>query len=285
MFVDLHLHTTYSDGSYTPQKLVKKAKDLGYSAIAITDHDTIAGIKKSLTAGQKFQLEVIPGVEFNTLIDDKEVHILGYFIDYQNRELINLLQKINKERRERIKKMINLLKDIYDLNITLDEIKEISANNILGRGHIARLLTKKGYVKNWEKVFDKYIGKGQPAYVKRTKITPFKAIDIIKKSNGIPVIAHPGLINDNNTVQQIINYGIEGIEVYYLEHTEEEIKYYRELAKENSLLITGGSDCHGPKNKDGLRLGKIRLDYSHLEKLKNYKTLIDDHSYKKDLSS
>lgn len=285
MFVDLHLHTTYSDGSYTPQELVKKAKKLGYSAIAVTDHDTIAGIEKSLAIGQKHNLEVIPGVEFNTLLSGSEVHILGYYIDYQNKELTNLLDKIKKERRERIKKMIDLLKELYNFNITLDEIKEISADNILGRGHIARLLTKKDHVENWEEVFDKYIGKGQPAYVKRKKITPFKAIDIIKKANGIPVIAHPGLINDDNIVQQIINYGIAGLEVYYLEHTEKQIEYYHKLAKENSLLITGGSDCHGPKNKDGLRLGKIRLDYSHLEKLKNYKTLIDDCSYKKDLSS
>ncbi len=285
MFVDLHLHTTYSDGSYTPQELVKKAKKLGYSAIAVTDHDTIAGIQKTLNAGQKNNLEVIPGIEFNTLINDIEVHILGYFIDYQNKELIELLEKIKKERRERIEKMIDLLKELYNFNITIDEIREFSADNILGRGHIARLLTKKGYVNNWEKVFDEYIGKGKPAYVKRKKISPFRAIDIIKKSKGIPIIAHPGLIDDYNTFQQIINYGIEGLEVFYLEHTEEEIEYFHKLAKENSLLITGGSDCHGPKNKDGLRLGKIRLDYSHLDKLKNYKTVIDDHSYKKDLSS
>jgi len=285
MFVDLHLHTTYSDGSYTPQELVEKAKKLGYSAIAITDHDTIAGIKKSLKAGRKHNLEVIPGVEFNTILNNKEVHILGYFINYQNQELLNLLEKIKKERRERIEKMIDLLKELYNFNITLDEIKAISENNILGRGHIARLLTKKGYVNTWEEVFDEYIGKGQPAYVKRKKISPFEAIDIIKKANGLPVIAHPGLIGDDNTVQQIINYGIEGLEVYYLEHSEKEIKYYNKLAKENSLLITGGSDCHGPKNKDGLRLGKIHLDYSHLEKMKKYKSLIDDNSFKKDLSS
>lgn len=285
MSVDLHLHTTYSDGSYTPQELIKKAKKLAFSAIAVTDHDTIAGIQKCLNAGQKHNLEVIPGVEFNTLLNETDVHILGYFIDYQNKELIELLDKIKKERRERIEKVVQLLKEIYNFNITLDEIREISADNILGRGHIARLLTKKGYVKNWEEVFDSYIGKGQPAYVKRKKITPFKAIDIIKKANGIPVIAHPGLINNDHIVQQIINYGIVGIEVYYLEHTENQIKYYQQLAKENSLLITGGSDCHGPKNKDGLRLGKIHLDNSYLEKLKSYKTLIDDHSYKKDLSS
>jgi hypothetical protein len=285
MFVDLHLHTTYSDGSYTPDELVKKAKNLGYSAIAITDHDTIAGIKKSLKAGRKHNLEVIPGVEFNTLLDKTEVHILGYFIDYQNKELLNLLKKIRKERRERIEKMIDLLKELYNFNISLDEIKEICANNILGRGHIARLLTKKGYVRSWEKVFDKYIGNGQPAYVSRNKITPFEANDIIKKANGIPVIAHPGLIEDDNTVHQIINYGIEGLEVYYLEHTKKQIENYKNLAKVNSLLITGGSDCHGPKNKEGLRLGKIHLDYSHLEKLKKHKTLINDKSFKKDLSS
>lgn len=285
MFADLHLHTTYSDGSYSPLELVKKAKELDYSAIAVTDHDTVAGITESIKAGHRYNLEVIPGVEFNTLISGIDVHILGYFIEYKNKPLKKLLDKIRKERRERIEKMIELLKELYNFKISFEEIKEISANNILGRGHLARLLTKKDYVNSWEEVFDKYIGNGQPAYVDRTKITPFKAIDIIKKSNGVPVIAHPGLIKNDKTVQQIINYGVEGLEVYYLEHTEKQIRYYRKLAEENSLLITGGSDCHGPRNKNGLRLGQIRLDYSYLEKLKKYKSHKDDRSFKKDLLS
>jgi len=181
--------------------------------------------------------------------------------------------------------MLELLKGLYGYEITLQEIKNISENNIMGRAHIARLLTEKGYVQDWEEVFNKYIGRGRPAYVDRNKITPFKAVDIIKKADGIPVIAHPGLIKNNQIVQQIINYGVAGLEVYYLEHSAEQIEYYKELAQSNELLITGGSDCHGPKNKDGLKLGKIRLDYKYLEELKIYKTIVNDKAYKKDLLS
>jgi len=285
MFVDLHLHTTYSDGSLTPEKLIKRAKEIGYSAIAVTDHDTLKGVKPTLNKAEKNNIEVVPGIEFNTSLNGYDVHILGYYIDLENKYLKNLLDKIKKERRERIEKMVELLKGLYGYEISLQEIKNISENNIMGRAHIARLLTEKGYVQDWEEVFNKYIGRGRPAYVDRNKITPFKAVDIIKKADGIPVIAHPGLIKNNQIVQQIINYGVAGLEVYYLEHSAEQIEYYKELAQSNELLITGGSDCHGPKNKDGLKLGKIRLDYKYLAELKKYKTIVNDKAYKKDLLS
>lgn len=285
MFIDLHLHTTYSDGSLTPENLIKKAKQIGYSAIAITDHDTLQGIKPALKIAKKNNIEVVPGIEFNTSLNGYDVHILGYYIDLESKCLKKLLDKIKKERRERIKKMVELLKELYGYEISQEEIKNISENNIMGRAHIARLLTEKGYVDKWEEVFNKYIGKGKPAYVNRNKITPFQAIDIIKKAEGIPVIAHPGLIKNNQIVQQIINYGVAGLEVYYLEHSVEQIEYFRNIAQCNKLLITGGSDCHGPSNKDGLKLGKIRLDYKYLAELKIYKSIINDRAYKKDLLS
>ena len=285
MFVDLHLHTTYSDGSLTPEDLIRKAKKIGYTAIAITDHDTLQGVKPALKRANQYNIEVVPGIEFNTSLNGNDVHILGYYINLENKFLKNLLDKIKKERRERIKKMVKLLKELYGYEISLKEIKEISENNIMGRAHIARLLTEKGYVNKWEEVFNKYIGKGKPAYVDRNKITPFKAIDIIKKAEGIPVIAHPGLIKNNQIVQTLIKYGVEGLEIYYLEHTAKQIEYFKKIAQRNELFITGGSDCHGPKNKDGLRLGKIRLDYKYLKELKNYKSIVNDRAYKKDLLS
>jgi len=285
MFVDLHLHTTYSDGSFTPKEVIKKAKEIGYSAIAITDHDTTEGLQPALNLGEKHNLEVIPGIEFNTSINGIDVHILGYFINQDSKCLNILLEKIKKERRERIEKMIELLKELYGYELSLDEIKEVSEDNIIGRAHIARLLLLKGYVDKWEKVFDNYIGRGRPAYISRSKITPFKAIDVIKKAEGVPVIAHPGLIENNQIVKQLINYGVTGLEVFYLEHTQNEIDYYKEVAKNNELLITGGSDCHGPNNKDGLRLGQIKLDYGYLQELKNYKSIVNDRAFKKDLLS
>lgn len=285
MFVDLHLHTSYSDGSYTPRKLIQKAEDIGYSAIAITDHDTIKGIFEAVNIANNYNLEIVPGIEFNTSYQDIDIHILGYFIDIKNNELISLLEKIKKERRDRIKKIIKKLKDLYNFDLSLEEIKEISENNIMGRSHIARILTEKGYVKKWEEVFDKYIKKGQPAYVSRNKITPFEAVDIIKKADGIPVIAHPGLIENKSIITKLINYGVRGIEAIYLEHTKSQIEYFKRLAQKNELLITGGSDCHGPYNKEGVRLGKIRLDYRYLEELKKYNRIVNDEPFKKDLLS
>ena len=285
MFTDLHLHTTYSDGSFTPEELVLKAKKLNYSAIAVTDHDTVAGLDQVIKLGNKYNLEIVPGIEFNTSYKNNDIHILGYYIDNKSKELLKLLNRIKNERKKRIEKMINLLDKKFNFKISIDEIKKISSNNILGRGHIARLLTEKNYVDNWEEVFDKYIGRGKPGYVNRNKITPFEAIDIIKKSNGIPVIAHPGLIENQQIIEQLINYGVSGIEVFYPEHNKKTTKKYLELAKGNELLITGGSDCHGPKNKEGIKLGKIKLNYCYLEELKKYKTILNDKPFKKDLLS
>src|SRR6056297_1631383 len=285
MFVDLHLHTTYSDGSFTPEELILKAKKLNYSAIAGTDHDTVAGLEEAIQLGKKYDLETVPGIEFNTSYNNNDIHILGYYINNKSKKLLNLLNKIKNERRERIEKMIRLLDKEFNFKITMQEIKNISSNNIIGRGHIARLLTEKNYVDTWEEVFDKYIGRGKPGYVDRNKISPFEAIDIIKKANGIPVIAHPGLIGNQQIIDQLINYGVTGIEVFYPEHNKRMTDKYKNIADKNELLITGGSDCHGPKNKEGIKLGKIKLDYCYLNELKKFKTILNDEPFKKDLLS
>jgi len=285
MFVDLHLHTTYSDGSFTPEELILKAKKLNYSAIAVTDHDTVAGLEEAIQLGKKYDLETVPGIEFNTSYKNNDIHILGYYINKKSKKLLSLLNKIKKERKERIEKMIKLLDKEYNFKITMQEIKNISSNNIIGRGHIARLLTEKNYVDTWEEVFDKYIGRGKPGYVDRNKISPFEAIDIIKQANGIPVIAHPGLIGNQQIIDQLINYGVTGIEVFYPEHNKRMTDKYKNIADKNELLITGGSDCHGPKNKEGIKLGKIKLDYCYLNELKKFKTILNDEPFKKDLLS
>ncbi|MGM0445171.1 MAG: PHP domain-containing protein [Bacillota bacterium] len=285
MFVDLHLHTTYSDGSFSPEELILEAKKLNYSAIAVTDHDTVAGLNQVIQFGKKHGIETVPGIEFNTSYKNCDVHILGYYMNKKSKKLLKQLKKIKDERRERIEKMIRLLDKQFGFKITMKEIKDICSNNILGRGHIARLLSEKNYVDSWGEVFNKYIGKGKPGYVDRKKITPFEAIDIINEANGIPVIAHPGLIHNQQIIDQLINYGVSGIEVFYTEHNNKMTEEYLKMARKNELLITGGSDCHGPKNKEGIKLGKIKLDYCYLEELKKYKTIINDKPFKKDLLS
>ncbi|ACL69933.1 PHP domain-containing protein [Halothermothrix orenii] len=267
MSVDLHIHTNASDGSLSPGEVVKKAIDLGYKAIAITDHDTVAGIIPALQVARKSSLEVIPGIEINTDIEDRELHILGYFIDYTKPDLLKELSSLKKMREKRARKMVQKLRNM-GINIEWEEVINIAGQGTIGRSHICQAIINKGYADSWKEVFEKYIGKNSPAYVPRKKLTPLKAIKLIKECSGIPVIAHPGLVGDDDLVKWIIKHGIEGLEVFYYEHSEEECQKYLNMAKENNLVVTGGSDDHGPGNKDGLRLGKIRLDYTVVEELR-----------------
>ncbi|MFW5976516.1 MAG: PHP domain-containing protein, partial [Bacillota bacterium] len=260
MAVDLHLHTTASDGSMTPEKLIKKAVELDYEAIAITDHDTVRGIEPALKTAYKYSLEVIPGIEINTEYKNHEVHILGYYIDYKHQKLKKSLNYLKEKRKNRVKKILDRLTNM-NIKIKYEDIEKISQGGTVGRAHIARAMINKNYINSWEEAFEKYIGIGAPAYVRRDKFNPQKTINLIKKIGGIPVLAHPGLINNDDIVKNIIDMGISGLEVYYYEHSQKEIKKYKKLANANNLVTTGGSDDHGPENKDGLRLGKIRLKY------------------------
>ncbi len=267
MAVDLHIHTTASDGSLSPGKIVRKAYEMGYSAIAITDHDTIDGINEAKSVGENIGLEVIPGIEINTEFKKHEVHILGYFIDQFNQELLVKLDEVKKARINRVKKIINKLNDI-NIDISEEEVFSLSDGGAVGRSHIARILHEKGYVNSFSEAFDKYIAIGKVAYVERYRLTPNEAIELIENAGGIPVLAHPALIKNDKIVKEIINMGVKGLESYYYEHDLQDTKKYLKIAKKNKLLITGGSDDHGPGNKDGLRLGKMKLDYNIVENLK-----------------
>lgn len=269
MTVDLHIHTTASDGSLSPKTVVKKAKKLNYNAISITDHDTIKGLEEAIKTGNEIDLEVIPGIEFNTKFNGHEVHILGYFINYKNKKLLNETRKIQNSRIKRVKKIIEKLNEI-GFNITRKEVFSLSNGGAIGRSHIAHILKKKGYVRTFSEAFDKYLAIGKIAYVERYRLKPQEAINLINEVDGIPVLAHPGLINNDEIVEKIVEIGVKGIEAYYYEHNSKETTKYLEYAKNNNLLITGGSDDHGPGNKDGMRLGKIKLDYELVKNLKSF---------------
>ncbi|MFW5998574.1 MAG: PHP domain-containing protein [Bacillota bacterium] len=268
MTVDLHLHTNASDGSMSPRELVKKAVELNYKAIAITDHDTIKGIKPALKTASSYSLEVIPGIEINTEFKEHEVHILGYYIMYDNPELLKSLEYLKQKRIMRVKKILDRLSQM-GIKINFKQVKKVSRRGTVGRAHIARVLLNNNYVDSWDEAFEKYIGIDAPAYVKRDKYGPQKSINLIKKAGGVPVLAHPGFINNDDIIDIIIDMGIEGLEVYYYEHSQKEINKYKKYAKNHNLIITGGSDDHGPKNKDGIRLGKIKLSYNIVKQLKN----------------
>ncbi|MDL1956122.1 MAG: PHP domain-containing protein [Candidatus Desulfofervidus auxilii] len=273
--IDLHTHSTASDGSFNPEELVLLAKKTGLKAIALTDHDTVEGLDKFLETGKKINLETIPGVELSAYFEKGTLHILGYFLDYHNKTFLSRLKSFQEARAERNPKIIKKLQDL-GIAITYEEVKLISGGGQIGRPHIARVLVEKGIVKDFDTAFEQFLKKGAPAYVEKERIEPKECIEMIIAANGIPVLAHPFTLHlDNEALEAFIkklkNWGLGGIEVYYTEHTPEQTAYYIQLAQKFELCITGGSDFHG-KNKEGIVLGKgygnLEVPYYLLERLK-----------------
>lgn len=265
-FADLHLHTLFSDGTYTPEELIDIAADKGIAAISITDHDTLSGISSAIEIGSIKDVEVLPGVEFTAEYDGLEIHILGYLFDYQNKKLIEKLAFLKKNRTERIHKIVFKLGQM-GLKLEADEVFNISAGGTPGRLHIARAMLAKGLVSSVFEAFQKYIGDKCPAYVCGFKFSPLEAIRLIKDMGGIPVLAHPYILNRDELIPQFIEYGLMGLEVYYPEHTQAMVNFYLGLAKKLGLLVTGGSDCHGLA-KPEVKIGSIKLPYEMVETLK-----------------
>lgn len=276
MLYDLHVHSTASDGLFTPQQMIDMSVKMSLAGLAITDHDTIDGLEIAVQYIQekKYRIVFIPGIEMNTEVGSSEVHILGYFIDYRNSILIERLKEIKKARSERAIKMIQKLRKM-GLIISLEQVNKLAKGDLIGRPHIARALMENAYVFSVKEAFEKYLGQGKPAYVPRYKFFPEEAIDLVKNAGGIPVLAHPGLISDQDIISDIINMGIEGIEIYYPEHDQVQIQKYYELAQKKQLLITGGSDFHGTYEGHGRsRLACTGIDQVLVEKLVERKSEI-----------
>lgn len=269
---DLHIHTIASDGILSPEEVIDTSINMGLSGIAITDHDTVASLKiaEDYLKDMKNNFKFIPGIELNTDYKNSEVHILGYFIDYNNQPLLDKLIDLRNSRYKRAEKMIEKLRSMGFL-IDFQMVKKLSGNDLIGRPHIAQALVDKGYVFSVKEAFDKYISKGRPAYIPRYKFSPNEAINLIKKAGGIAVLAHPGLIKNNLIVKEIIEMGIEGIEVYYPEHHPIQIDNYLKICEEKNLLITGGSDFHGIGSGDNRsRLGCAGINWELFNRLVEY---------------
>ncbi len=272
-YADLHMHTTASDGTSEPSLVVKNAKAAGLSTIAITDHDTVNGLEDAKRTGTELNIEVIPGIELSSLDGEKEVHILGYFIDPYNPQLVDLTEMLEKDRRNRAVVMVKKLNDI-GVDISIDRVKELAGGDVIGRPHVARAMQEKGIVRELKEAFSPlYIGRGGKAYVERHKLTPKEAINIIKEAGGIPVLAHPGYLSDGTSVleealQKYVAWGLQGIEVFYSFHNLSQINNYLDIALKYNLLITGGSDNHGNEER---ALGSVRLPYKYIRALKKAK--------------
>jgi len=244
--IDLHIHSTASDGRLSPADIVSRAAERGLTVIALADHDTVDGIVPALTAAKAFpQLKVIPCVEISTDVSSGEVHVLGYFIDYTDPEFVARLERMRHSRRERAQGMIAKLRDL-GIRIEWQRVQEIAAGGTIGRPHIAQAMLEKGYITSIKEAFTKYISRDGPAYVEREKMTPVEAVELILKAKGLPVLAHPLTTSDpESMVIELKAAGLVGIEAYYNGYTADEINQLVSLADRHNLITSGGSDYHG----------------------------------------
>lgn len=275
-WIDLHLHTTASDGVLSPSEIVRYAREQGLQAVAITDHDTIDGNAEALDEGAKSGLEVISGVEISAQFDLGSMHILGFFIDIGNTALKERLSLLQETRAQRNPKMVEKLREL-GVELSYDEILHASGGGQVGRPHFAQVLLRKGYVNTVQEAFDRYLGKGAPAYVNKFRFEPEEAMGLIREAGGIPVLAHPFTLHIPSPHQldallgELVPLGLMGIEVFYPEHTKDQISLYKGLTQKHDLLVTGGSDYHGieaDKVEIGIRSRDMKLSYSMVEAMK-----------------
>lgn len=246
MGFDLHTHSTYSDGSLKPQELIRKAAKSGLDGIALTDHDTVSGIEKALAESIKHQFTFIPGIELTTDFGEVEAHILGYNLDYLNPALLQKLNMILESRRERARLIVKKLNKAR-IPLSWEKVKAETTSGFVGRAHIYRALQSSGLIasNHGREAFNYYLGKNGVAYVPHREIDTFEAIALIREAGGIPVLAHPGRMADDQLIARLVDNGLQGIEVYYPTHTTEQTERYLRLAEKYKLIITGGSDYHG----------------------------------------
>ena len=267
---DLHVHTRASDGDLSPGEIVRLAGKRELLAVAITDHDTTIGAPEGLQAGIELNVNVIPGIEISAVYDPGTLHMLGYFGEFPS-GLEDDLEKIQKGRLDRFPKIIERLNSL-GLDVGIEDVRRIAGDAQIGRPHIAKALIKKGYVKDFDDAFEKYLGKGKPAYEEKEKLTWVEAIALIKRHKGISVLAHPFTLELKsselkNLVNSMKEAGLSGIEVYYPEHTPEQTKLYKDIAREEGLILTGGSDFHSPER--GASLGDCGIGEDNLKILLN----------------
>ncbi|MCK9376921.1 MAG: PHP domain-containing protein [Syntrophobacterales bacterium] len=278
-YIDLHVHSTASDGSFAPAEVVRQAKAGGLTAMALTDHDTVDGLAEAVAAGDREGVEVIPGVEISAQCPGGTMHILGLFVDYHDGRLDERLAVLKQARIDRNPQIIKKLNDL-NIPITMARVEEISGGGQVGRPHIARALMEAGYVTSIQQAFDIFLRKGGKAYVSKYRFPPAEALTMIRESKGIPVLAHPFTLGLGsafalkNLLIELKGQGLAGIEVFYSEHTPEQEALYLKLARELDLLITGGSDYHG-LNKPEITLGSMasqkKLTYKLVEALKAWR--------------
>lgn len=268
-YIDLHVHTSASDGLFTPSEIIEDSLKLGLQAIAITDHDTVDGYVEAAEMVEAKVMEVVPGVELSSNYKGSDVHILGYYIDHQNPEFVKKILKFRQYRYERGESMVARLNEL-GLNLSMDTVKTIAGDSSLGRPHLADALLREEFVQTYDEAFARYLGYHAPAYVPKKVLTSPQAIDLIHLIRGVAVLAHPGTLRHDEFIPDLLEMGLDGIEAYHSQHDRNDVTRYKNMAKKLDVIYTGGSDCHGPRKGKSL-IGTQRVPYSVLVKLKKVK--------------
>jgi 3',5'-nucleoside bisphosphate phosphatase len=265
-FADLHLHTQFSDGTFSPEELAERAGKLGFAAIALTDHDTVEGCDRATAVCNMAGIEFISGTELTAEHKDTEIHILAYFVDTQNQPLLTRIAEFQSVRQNRIREMVDALNKL-GIPLKAESVFALANCKSPGRPHVARALVKEKLIGNLDEAFEKYLKKGRPAWVPKTKMSALEAMELIHQAGGLAVMAHPGLNRTDEIIPALVNAGMDGIECFHTKHSTAMSERYLEIADKYHLLVTGGSDCHGfSKNKP--LIGTVKLPYEHVEQMK-----------------
>jgi len=280
--VDLHLHTTFSDGTLCPTELVSLCAERGLKIISISDHDSTEGLEEAFQAAHTYpELTVVPGIELSTDIPGSEIHILGYFVDYRSADFQKVLEAFRSGRESRASSMVERL-NALGIDIEWNRVQDISGGGAIGRPHIAQAMVEKEYVKYPREAFDRFIGKNGPAYVERMKLTPVDAISMLLDNGALPVIAHPtysvaksdrGAVSDlRDILNDLKKAGLVGMEVFYSDYTPEQVKYLESLSIELELIPCGGSDYHASGNPDEPEPGSVGPPMETFDRLMELKS-------------
>ena len=266
MYADLHLHSLFSDGTYAPEEIAAHAHRLALAAVALTDHDTVEGCAPCALACERFHIEFIPGTELTAEQNGNELHILGYFVDIYNPELLAEIAKFQAVRQNRIREMVARLNQ---LNVPLEAETVFAMANCRapGRPHVARALVKEGLCSSLDEAFERFLKKDRPAWVPKFKMSAAEGIRLIHQAGGVAIMAHPGLNRTDDLIPEMVEAGLDGIECFHTKHSTNMSEHYLELADRFNVLVTGGSDCHGLSKGKPL-IGTVKLPYQHVEKLK-----------------
>jgi len=266
MFADLHLHTHFSDGTFSPEEVAALGKKFGLAALALTDHDTVEGCARMAAACEAAGIEFIPGTELTAEQAGNELHILGYFLDTQNTKLLIEIAKFQTVRQDRIREMVARL-NALNVPLAADAVFALANCSSPGRPHVARALVNAGLCSSLDEAFERFLKMNRPAWVPKMKMLALDGIELIHQAGGLAVMAHPGLNRTDEVIPELVAAGLDGIECFHTKHSNGTAQHYLKLADKHRLLVTGGSDCHG-LSKGRPLIGTVKLPYAYVEKLK-----------------